>query len=179
MTFEIFLHQTVKKQLKEEDKKAAEVKKAGQSMVDYMKSEKEKLLQQKENIKADQKLLAQQTDILKQKSDEIARNFTSLQAWVDKKQAVIKQHEVSDQKCRHRYLPKYREDMADRNQHYVAEYRVKELYRKRLKQILKEIEAKSSSPALVEEVQRYMKECKKELKSMPTIPVPDGLADRL
>lgn len=169
----------VKKRLKEEDKKIAELKKQGQSMVDYMKAENEKIKKQKEAIKADQKLLEQQTDLLKQKSEEIAKNFASLQAWVDKKQAVIKQHEVSDQKCRHRYLPKYRQDMADRNQHCVAEYRVKELYRKRLKKIVKEIEAKSTDPKLVQEVQKQVKDCKKELKKMPEIPIPSGLEERL
>jgi monoamine oxidase len=173
------LCQSVKKQLKEEDKKAEEFKKQGQSMIDYMKSEQEKLLKQKESIKADQKVLEQQTDLLKQKSDEIAKNFSSLKTWVDKKQAIIKQHEASDQKCRHRYLPKYRQDMADRNQHCAAEYRVKEMYRKKLKKIVKEIESKSSDPKLVQEIQRYMKDCKKELKSIPSLPIPDGLAERL
>ena len=165
--------------MKEEEKKVEELKKQGQTMVDYMKNEQEKLKKQKAQIRADQKVLEQQTDLLKQKSEEIAKNFSSLQAWCNKKQAVIKQHEESDQKCRFRYLPKYRQDMADRNKHCIAEYRVKEAYRKTMKKIVKEIEKRGTDPKLIDEVKWYQKTLKKELKAIPTVPVPDGLEDRL
>jgi hypothetical protein len=165
--------------MKEEEKKVDELKKQGQTMVDYMKAEQEKLKKQKQQIRADQKVLEQQTELLKQKSDEIATNFASLQAWCNRKQAIIKQHEESDQKCRFRYLPKYRQDLVDRNQHCIAEYRVKEMYRKTMKKIVKEIVAKSSDPKLVEEVKWCQKVLKKELKAIPEVPVPDGLAERL
>ena len=169
----------VKKQLKEEEKKVEELKKQGQTMVDYMKSEQEKLKKQKQQIRADQKVLEQQTELLKQKSEEISKNFSSLQAWCTKKQAVIKQHEESDQKCRFKYLPKYRQDMADRNKHCIAEYRVKEAYKKTLKKIVKEIEKRSSDPKLIDEVKWYRKNLKKDLKEIPTVPIPDGLENLL
>lgn len=70
-------------------------------------------------------------------------------------------------------------DLADRNQHCVAEFRVKELYRKRLKKIVKEIEEKSTDRSLVQLVKKQLKDCQKELAAMPEIPVPEGLANRL
>lgn len=173
------LKRTIRKELKEDDEKMEQIKKSGQDMIEYVKGENEKLKQQQLAIKAEQKVLENQFELLMAKSEEIARNFASLQEWVEKKNLAIQKHEMSDQKCRHRYLPKYRQDLADRNQHCVAEYRVKELYRKGLKKIVKEIEDNSSDRTLVQDVKKQMKACQKELAAMPVIPMPEGLANRL
>jgi hypothetical protein len=173
------LKRTLRKELKEDDEKLEQIKKSGQDMIEYVKGENEKLKQQQLAIKAEQKVLEKQFELLTAKSEEIARNFKSLQEWVEKKNVAIQKHEMSDQKCRHRYLPKYRQDLADRNQHCIAEYRVKELYRKGLKKIVKEIEDKSTDRALVQDIKKEMKACQKELAAMTEIPMPEGLANRL
>ena len=129
--------------------------------------------------KKEQKVLEKQFEVLTSKSEEISRNFSSLQQWVDTKNQEIQKHELADQKCRHRYLPKYREDLAQRNRHCVAEYRIKVLYKKQLKDIIKEIEAKSTDPSLVKLVKNEMKACRKALKEMPDNPIPEELEHRL
>lgn len=102
------LKRSLRKQVKEDDEKMLEIKKSGQDMIEYVKGENEKLKQQQLAIKAEQKVLEKQFELLTEKSEEIAKNFKSLQEWVEKKNTAIQKHEMSDQKCRHRYLPKYR-----------------------------------------------------------------------
>jgi hypothetical protein len=165
----------MKNRVKDEEKKLEEIKKSGQDMIEYWKAENEKVQQQKKLLKAEQKVLEKQTEVLTAKSEEIEKNFKSLTAWVKKKSVEVKKHEESDYKCRHKYLPQYRADISERNKHCKAEYNVKELYKKQLKTIIKEIEKRSRDPELVKYVKKEMKACQKEIKAIPTVPVPEGL----
>jgi len=169
------IKKAVKKRIKDEEAKMDEIKKSGQDMIEYWKSENKKVENQKVNMKKEQKVLAKQCDVLMAKSEEIAKNFKSLQQFVDKKQAAVNKHKLSDEKCRHRYLPRYRQDLTDKNRQCMTEYRIKELYRKRLEMIVKEIEQKSKDPSLVKDVKKALKACKKEMAAMPKVPVPQGL----
>jgi hypothetical protein len=169
------IKKSMKKRVKDEEQKLEEIRKSGQDMIEYWKAENERVKQQKNAIKAEQKVLEKQTEVLAAKSEEIEKNFKSLTAWVKKKTTEMKKHEESDYRCRHRYLPQYRADIAERNKHCKAEYTVKELYKKQLKRIVKEIEKRSKDPELASYVKKQMKACQKEIKAIPEVPVPEGL----
>ena len=172
----------VRKQIKEEDDKIDAMMKSGneaKDMIKYMHDENEKVKLMLKTIDREQRVLEKQFEMLTAKSEEIATNFQSLQKWVDDKNEDVKKHEKADQKCRHRYLPKYREDLAVRNKHCITEFRIKELYKRNLKQIVEEVTATSRDPDLLKFVQKEMKLCKKILKEMPELPPPKGLEHRL
>merc|ERR1712023_465932 len=93
----------IRKQLKEEDEKLEKMHKSGQDMIKYLKGENEKAKLLQQTIQKEQKVLEKQFEVLTSKSEEISRNFSSLQQWVDTKNQEIQKHELADQKCRHRY----------------------------------------------------------------------------
>jgi hypothetical protein len=165
----------IRELLKEDEKKLDEIRLSGQNMIQYVQDENKKVKDQQQKMKNDYKLLEKQFELLTEKSEEIANNFQSLQQYVDKKNQQLQKHEISSQKCRHRYLPKYRGELKDRNKHCIAEYRVKVLYKARLRKIVKEILLKSTDPELVDETQFALESCEEELNMMPEIPIPEGL----
>lgn len=169
----------LRKIMKEEDKKLEEVKKSGHDMIQYVQDQNKKVKEQQQAIKNEYRVLEKQFELLTQKSEEIANNFQSLQHFVKKKNASIQTHEINSQKCRHRYLPMHRADIADRNKHCVAEYRVKVLYKARLRRIVQEIVAKSSQNELVDGAQDSLNSLEAELKAMPELPIPAGLENWL
>lgn len=164
-----------RKQIKEEDEKIAKMKKSG-DMIKYLNDENDKVKELIRTIQKEQTVLEKQFEVLTAKSEEIASNFKSLQKWVDNKNGSIKKNEVMDRKCRYRYLPKYRNDLALRNNYCKTEFRIKDLYKKQLKKIVKEVEANSMNSTLVKFVQIEVKSCRKSLETMPENPIPDGLA---
>jgi len=167
------------KRIKEDDAKIKRVKDSGQDMIKYMNGETDKVKDRIKTIEKEETMLEKQFEVLTAKSEEIRSNFKSIQKWVDSKNISIKKNEASDQKCRHRYLPKYREDLAKRNKYCITEFRVKELYKRQLEKIVKEVEAKSRDKILVKQVQKEMKSCHKLLEEMPDNPLPEGLEHRL
>lgn len=169
----------VRKQIKEDDEKIEKAKQSGRDMIKYMNDENDKVKDLIRTIDKEQKVLEKQFEILTAKSEEIASNFKSLQKWVGTKNESIKKNEASDQKCRFRYLPKYREDLAIRNKYCITEFRVKELYKRQLEKISQEVLAKSDDPNLIKYVRKEMKSCKKILEEMPENPIPRGLEHRL
>jgi IQ calmodulin-binding motif len=166
---------TIRKRMKEEDEKLEAIRKSGQDMIKYWESQNDLVKQQKEAIKNEQKVLEKQFELLAAKSEEIHKNFLSLQSWVEKRNEVIKKNGEVDQKCRHRYLPKYRADIAQRNKYCLTEFRIKERYRKEIKRILKEVEKRSKDPDLVKDCKKEMKAGNKEIAALPQVPVPEGL----
>jgi len=173
------LKRNIRNSLKEEEDKLEEIKKSGRNMIQYLQDEKKRLKEQQSITKKEYQLLEQQFQVLTEKSEEIANNFQSLQDFVDKIQHKIQHHEISSQKCRHRYLPKYRAEKAERNAYCLVEHRVKVLYKERLYRIVKEIVEQSSDETLIREAQDALETCEDELQRMQEIPVPEGLMNRL
>jgi len=168
-----------RKHIKEEDEKIRKMKQSGEDMIKYMNDENEKVKDLITTIQREQRVLEKQFNVLTAKSEEISANFKSLQKWVDTKNDSIKKNEASDQKCRFRYLPKYREDLAVRNKYCITEFRIKELYKMQLEKIVKEVVTKSSDDNMLKYVQKEMKACKKSLDEVPAQPLPKGLEHRL
>ena len=150
--------------------------------------------------------MEKQLDLLTQASDEIARNFeryvmneyhfsvnrrcsdpndifprilSSLKAFVEKKKASIQKNEINSQKCRQRYLPKYRALIKDRDRHAIVEHRIANLYKARLERIVDLLVRKSSDRDLVFDAKEALASCKLELESLPKLPVPDSLIGKL
>ena len=169
------LKRYLRKQAQEEEEKIQEMKKEGKDMVKHLHDEGEKLKEQIERYKQDSKVLKKQFEILSQKSEETSKNFKSLQAFVKKKDGEIKEHEIGSQKCRHRYLPRYRKELADRNKHCIAEVRVKNLYKTRLHRIISELERTCANKELVNYAKNDVQGCEDELEALPIVPVPDSL----
>jgi hypothetical protein len=169
------LQKSICSRMKEEYEKLEEIRKSGQDMIKYWEAQNERVKQQQQTIMNEQKVLEKQFELLTAKSEEIHKNFLSLQSWVEKKNVAIQKHEIADHKCRHRYLPKYRADIAERNKYCMTEYRIKEMYRKELQRIIKEVEKRSKDNSLVKDCKKEMKICTKEIAALPQVPVPEGL----
>jgi hypothetical protein len=171
----IAFKKSMRSRMKDEDKKVEEIKKSGQDMIKYWEAQNDMIKQQQQTIMQEQKVLEKQFELLTSKSEEIHKNFLSLQGWVEKKNVSIQKHEVADHKCRHRYLPKYRADIAERNKFCMTEYRIKEMYRKELQKIIKAVEKRSQDKSLVKDCRKEMKICTKEIAAMLQVPIPEGL----
>jgi DNA repair exonuclease SbcCD ATPase subunit len=76
------LKKQLTKSLKEDDKKLVGIAASGKSMVDYMTQENQKIKEQKATIQREYQMLEKQTELLNQKTDEIARNFTRYVGWL-------------------------------------------------------------------------------------------------
>ena len=76
------LKKQMKQMLKDDEKKLEAIKKSGQDMIEYLKSENAKLQEKHAAMKHEYSLLEKQFDLLTLKSDEISNNFTSLQGYV-------------------------------------------------------------------------------------------------
>lgn len=166
---------SIRKRVKEEDDKLEDIKKSGQDMIQYWENQNDLVKQQQGAIMNEQRILEKQFEVLTAKSEEIHMNFLSLQEWVEKRSYAIKKNEEVDQKCRHRYLPRYRADIAERNKYCLTEFRIKELYRKEITRILKEVEKRSKNPDLVKLCKKENKIGSKEIAALPKVLVPEGL----
>eukprot|EP00980_Cylindrotheca_fusiformis_P028968 scaffold22680_cov107-Cylindrotheca_fusiformis.AAC.37 len=160
-------------------KQSQKIKEQGENMISYLKEENKKYRQQQKSLEKDQLMLEKQFDLLTEKSAQINKNFQSLQNFVVQTNQSIQKNEIASQKCRHRYLPRYRKDLAERNLYCAVEYRVKTLYQKKIQQILKEIERESTDRAIYKEAKKAVKACEKEIASIPTVPFPPDLSDLL
>eukprot|EP00934_Nitzschia_sp_Nitz4_P005463 Nitzschia sp. Nitz4//scaffold16_size188269//157649//159613//NITZ4_001814-RA/size188269-snap-gene-0.128-mRNA-1//1//CDS//3329538586//5453//frame0 len=169
----------IKKELKEEGKRLDAIKKSGQDMIEYMRAENQKLKDRQEGIRKEHKVLEKQTELLAEKSGEIAKMFTSLQGYVQKKSASVQKHEINSQKCRHRYLPKYRAMLKDRDKHCIAENHIASMYKRRLDEIIQLLNEKPTSRSLAAEAQMLVLECENELEGLDDIPIPEGLEGRI
>jgi hypothetical protein len=169
----------VKEEVQAEEQKFEEIKKQGSNMIQYMQDNNRKTREQKAVIKKEMKTLEKQAEVLKEKQDEIEARFNSLRVFAEKKNVEVQKREINSQKCRNRYLPKFRVEMADRNKHCIQEYRVKMLYKARLYRIVEELQAKSKDPELVEDTVAALEELEEELDEFPKIPVPEGLSNWL
>lgn len=103
----------------------------------------------------------------------------SLQSYVERKNASIQKNEINSQKCRHRYLPKYRSMIKDRDKHCIVEHRIGILYKKRLESIVDLLAEKCSDRDIVFDAKEALAACKWELENMPVMPIPDGLQQKL
>jgi hypothetical protein len=162
-----------------EGKKAENMKEQGQNMIKYLQHESRNYKEKQMAIERDQKLLVKQFDMLTQKSEHISQNFQSLQNFVIHKNQSIQKNEIASQKCRHRYLPRYRKDLAERNNHCVAEYRVKMLYKAKVEKIGREIKMVSTDREIYKDAKKALKAGEKEIASRPVIPVPPELSELL
>ena len=106
-------------------------------------------------------------------------SLSSLQSFVEKKKASIQKNEINSQKCRQRYLPKYRALLKDRDKHAIVERRIANLYKARLERIVDLLVKKSSDRDLVFDAKEALAACKIELESIPKLPVPESLAGKL
>ena len=104
-------------------------------------------------------------------------NTTTLQ--VQKKSSSIQKNEINSQKCRHRYLPKYRELIQDRDKHCIVEHRIRCLYEERLETIVGHVSKYCRDRDLVNHVQETMAYLEHDLDNMPKVPVPEGLQTKL
>jgi hypothetical protein len=162
-------------EVKREDDLLEKLKEQGQEMIRYLQEENKRLKEKQEAIKHDQTMMENRFDELSVKSEEISRSFASLQQFVVQKNQAIQKHELSSQKCRHRYMPKYRKDLKERNVHCIAEFRVKTLYKTKIEMIMREIEEKATDSEVIKDSKRAFRACKKEIAAVPEVDVPTGL----
>lgn len=171
------LKQKMRSLLDGEGQKTERIKEQGQNMIKYLQDENRKYKEKQKVIEKDQKMLEKQFDVLTQKSEQISKNFQSLQNFVIQKNQSIQQNEIASQKCRHRYLPKYRKDLVERNKYCIVEHKVKMLYKTKVERILREIEKESTDRDIYKGAKKAVKACEKEIASRPTVPPPPEISD--
>lgn len=169
------LEEETRNEVKEDEEQYHRVQQSGYDMAKYLKEENAKLMNSIQNIAKEQRILGKQFDLLSDKSEEISMYFDSLKEWVEAKKESIAKAEAARQKCRNRYLPMYREELFNRDKHCVAEFRIKELYKAQIEEIIERIELRGTDPSLVKSIKKELKSCKKTLKEVPEIPMPEGL----
>lgn len=98
---------------------------------------------------------------------------------VEKKKASNQKHEINSQKCRHRYLPKYRELIKERDLHCIVEHRIQKLYKKRLEAILDLLHKNCKDASILLDAQDAMAQLEQDLDLLPIVPIPEGLEKRL
>ena len=103
----------------------------------------------------------------------------SLKGYVEKKNASFRSNEIISQKYRHRYLPKYRAMIKDRNKHIIAEHRIGCLYKDRLASIVQMLAERCSVTEVVFDAKEALASCQMEIDSIPVGPVPDDLKEKL
>ena len=124
-------------------------------------------------------VLEKQADLLTAKSEETTRNFISLKAFVDKKNASIQKHNLNSQKCRQRYLPKYRKMIKDCDRHCILERRIASMYKQRMEAIVEMLSDRCTNGEIVFDAKEAIAACRMELERLPTIEMPEGFEDRL
>mmetsp|Transcript_15724 Transcript_15724/g.44061 ORF Transcript_15724/g.44061 Transcript_15724/m.44061 type:complete len:657 (-) Transcript_15724:72-2042(-) len=169
------MKQLLKRDLTDEEKKLEEIHKQGSNMIEYLQEENKKFRELKQKLRKDMKQVDKETAELKQTADELASKFASLRDFAEKKAQSVQKKEIASSKCRNRYLPKYRAELAERSKFCIAEHRVKMLYKTRLYKIVKEIQEKTTDPEMASDAVGLILECEDELKHIPEIPVPPDL----
>ena len=163
----------IRQQVRKEEEELMRMKRSGADRVKYLREEGKKLRASTQRLGSMAVVLENQNELLLQENEEITANFHSLQSYVQRRSKQIQKHQISSQKCRHRYLPKYRAEVANRKRRCIAEYRVKLLYEERLQRIVKEIEKRSRDPQLVEMAREAFRSCEVEVNALPERPIPE------
>lgn len=109
----------------------------------------------------------------------ISVRTASLQAFVNKKKESIQKYEINSQKCRQRYLPKYRAMLKDRERHCLAEHRIGQMYKRRIERIVEMLNVKCKNPEIVFDAKEALAACQFEIESLPQLEVPESLKGQL
>lgn len=80
----ISMKKRIQQMLKEDGKRLEAINKSGRNMIEYLKNENEKLMMKQAAMENEYRLLEKQLDLLTQKSEEISKNFSSLQGYVSR-----------------------------------------------------------------------------------------------
>ena len=163
-SFQRAMMKQVKADIKKHDEAMKEIKKAGKTETEYIKQENQRIREEMAVIVKDMKLLQKQAKVLESKSSETQERFKSLEQWCKKKQESNQKKKISEEKCRHRYLPKYRRDLAGKNQECIVENRVKEIYKKLNYKVVDELQARSSDSTLTSEIVGMILSTEQELE---------------
>jgi hypothetical protein len=162
--FQKALRKKVKAEIKEHEEKIKSIKNEGHSEIEYIKAENRRIREEMIVIHKDTGLLTKQGTVLEGKAAKVAEQFQSLQKWCDKKMESNQKKQMAESKCRNRYLPKYRRDLAQRNQKCIAESRVKELNKKCIYKIVDELQRRSTDPDVTSEIVSMILETERELE---------------
>ena len=170
------LKQSLRTELKQEQEKLDAVRQEGRDAIQYLQDENRKVRDQLAILTKDKETLEKQHAFLQQHASEIQERTDSLKAYITKKEGQIQRRTISSQKCRHRYLPKYRAELVDRNQYCIAEYRVKQLYHQRLYSLVDQIRVQCQDDTLIEDCVQALIDLEDELANdIAHVPIPEGL----
>ncbi|CAJ1955343.1 unnamed protein product [Cylindrotheca closterium] len=174
-------HLKKKKEMKREMKKlkVTDAEQQNQNLIEYLREENRKLRELRQSMQADHSLLQKQFGMLDTKSAEIDKRFNSLKKFVAHKNESLQKTETVLQKCRHKYLPNHRKELANRNLHCVIEMRIKDLYQKRLDRILDEVSTVAKERELRKDAKRATREVNRELSKLPVLEKPADLIELL
>lgn len=174
-------HIRKKKEMKKELKalKVSDAEQQNQNLIEYLREENRKLKEERHSLQTEHNLLEKQFGLLEKKSAEIDNRFKSLKKFVEHKNETIQKSEAVLQKCRNKYVPNHRRELANRNRHCAAEMRIKEMYKRRLDRILDEVETVAKERELRKDAKRAAREIKRELAKIPVMETPEDLKDLL
>jgi len=140
-----------KKQNEKEDKKNQKLMDEDKKIVDNLREENKRLRATKERIPKQIAEVKQNSASLESANEEIAGHFEQLNTFAKKLQLDHNRLNESNLQCREQYLPRYRQELWERQTHLDSETKIKNLYRNCVRKIRKQME-KSKQADLLEEV---------------------------
>jgi len=170
-----------KKEMKKNMKKLKvnDAEQQNQNLIEYLREENRKLKEERSSIQTDHSLLQKQFELLEKKSAEIDKRFKSLKKFVVHKNATIQKTEGVLHKCRNKYVPNHRRELSHRNLYCATEFRIKDMYKKRLGRILDEVNTVAHERELRKDAKRAAREVKRELAKIPVLEIPLDLKELL
>jgi hypothetical protein len=141
-------HRVVNSKQAKSDQKAVDEEK---KIVDTLREENKRLRATVEKYPHQMAEVMASSESLRTANEEVAGHFKKLNEFTKKLQADHDRLEESNSKCRDEYLPRYRQELYERNYYSVGETRIKVSYRNCLLKIAKHVE-KSRQPKLWEDV---------------------------
>jgi hypothetical protein len=121
--------QSHKKANEQADKEHQKIVEREQAQVEELKAANAKLRTTLKKLPMQMAEVTLSNEALSKANEDIAGHFAELAKFAKKLQADQDKLQESSQKCKDEYLPRYRQELWDRQQHLNAETKIKNLYR--------------------------------------------------
>ena len=132
-------------------------------IVDGLRAENKRLRATTEKLPKQIKEVKISNKGLEKANEDVAGHFESLNKHAKKLQVDFERLDKSNTECKDKYLPRYRGELRDREQHIKVETKMKNLYRDCMIKIAKNVEKSSRSAELVVAVNQLVLETDAEV----------------
>jgi septal ring factor EnvC (AmiA/AmiB activator) len=143
--------QAQRKVTEKQDKEFQKVVEKGQKEIEELQEANKRLRSTLERLPRQMAEVVESNESLSQANEEIAGHFQELLKFSKKLQGDHDRLLASSSTCKDEYLPRYRQELWERQQYLNAETKIKNLYRDCMIKISKRVD-QSKQVALIEEI---------------------------